>query len=40
MLYRVYETLEAYQYFCWFWGELERRMNERFHPNPQIFEIA
>lgn len=40
MLYRVYETLDDYHYYCYFWGELDHRMNERFHPNPWLFKIA
>lgn len=35
-----YNTLVDYQRYCYFWGELERRLNTMFSPNPWIFESA
>lgn len=37
---QYFDTLEDYQSNCSFWGELERRLDAMFTPNPWIFQFA
>ncbi len=35
-----YNTLEDYHQYCYFWATLEQFLEQRFNPNPWIFESA
>ena len=35
-----YSSLEEYQEYCLFWGDLEMHLNKEFTPNPWLFKCG